>query len=84
MLSHGFLEDSPQTKRQAPQKHTRPENRAFVEDILMVEVKGNHGETNATHKAGYRQIHFVFSVHMQPFLSQSLPRWDFLRCPLRI
>jgi hypothetical protein len=42
----------------------------------MVEVKGNYGKTNSTHKPSHRQICFFFFAHTQPFLSQSLAQWN--------
>jgi hypothetical protein len=39
----------------------------------MVEVKGNHGKSNTTHKSRHRQPYFVFSVHSRPFLYSMLP-----------
>jgi hypothetical protein len=63
MLSYRFLEDIQQTKYQAAQKHRRPEVEAFIQDVFMVEVKGNHGKTNSTHKSSNCQAYFVFSVH---------------------
>jgi hypothetical protein len=49
-LSFSFFEDAP-TNQQAHQKQRRPEIEAFIKDVFMVEVKGNHGKTNSTHKS---------------------------------
>ncbi len=53
-------EDSLQTKTQEHQKHDRPEIEAFVEDVFMIEVKGNHCKTDSNHKSRHRQPFWFF------------------------